>query len=565
MMASVTLTSCQDFWDDLFGEESNPSTPTTPSTPSEPEDDGSVTLTDIGATLKVEKLSDITELLNQIKSDIASKVGEEYVVEIVGEGLKATSDDNTVSVPKVEKSNINLSFANALTTEVPLLVKTAEGSTQTIAINQLTITMPTSEGLKLEVYMPETVVTLKAASGTVVYDEVIATTANSNYWNSPAASEGIKSAPTEYDLRFICLFIENGITIKTLQANTDYWSSIMIKGDSKIETYAYMPAPNNEGKVLIEADYDNQVNWLWIVNPSGYSYIFTEKDGVVKHYGITHLKVVKGKADYAVVDVTEDNENLPLEKLTIAEGAVLGRQARSLFSVKTIEAEGNGAEMVLYNGWPTKVMYDDGSYDAVVFGDLSCMTEIKGISLLSVELREDQGVPDILADANDISFSLLPLSCNLENCTFNFDNIVFKGKTTTDYIKGCKFENSHHETSHFNISIPLQTEETPSYQLNFTDCDFSKGFTFSLAINYHMNEDSEMTQCDNYYATIVIKNCQLGDTTITTPSDLFTEGMPVLSDGYIPEGMHLRLDIDGILYETVLDNENWEYSFVPVQ
>lgn len=211
-------------------------------------------------------------------------------------------------------------------------------------------------------------------------------------------------------------------------------------------------------------------------------------------------------------------------------------------------------------------MYDDGSYDAVVFGDLSRMTEIKGISLLSVELREDQGVPDILAGANDIFFSLFPLSCNLENCAFNFDGIVFKGKTTTGYIKGCKFENSHHETSNFNISIPLQTEETPSYQLSLTDCDFSKGFTFSIEIIYKTNENSEMAKYNDYYTTIVFKNCRLGGKAITSPSDIFAEGIPdITGDRYIPEGMHLRFDIDGILYEIVWDNENWEYSFVPVQ
>ena len=38
IMASVTLTSCQEFWDDLLGEESTPATPSTPEEPQTPEE-----------------------------------------------------------------------------------------------------------------------------------------------------------------------------------------------------------------------------------------------------------------------------------------------------------------------------------------------------------------------------------------------------------------------------------------------------------------------------------------------------------------------------------------------
>lgn len=591
-MVSFTMTSCDDFWDDLFGTPTNPPT----ETPSEPEDDGSVTLTATGATLKVEKLSDITELLNQIKSDIASKVGQEYVVEIVGEGLKATSDDNTISVPKVEKSNINLSFANAITTEVPLLVKAAEGNTKSRAVNQLTITMPTSEGLNLEIYMPETAVTLKAASGTLVYDKVVSTHASGNPY---ATGEGIKSSTSGYSWLNTGLLIEDGITIKTLQANLldyNYNGDIMVRGDSKIETYVYVPTANNEGSVSIYYDKEDQINWLWIANAldKGFvSYIFNEKDGIVKHYAINNLKIAKGEADYASVNIK--NYDLPLEKLIIEEGAVV--KINDPYA-KVIEGEGKGAQLIKPQDWVFDPQIRDGKSYCEAGCPMTITTEMKGISL-SLELGAN--AKEILATADSTAILLTDVPSNLEDCTLKFDMVYFdRAETATDLVKNCKFEPASNKTNIVRVEAPAQSAAISSYKFTFADCDFSEGFKLDTDIRrweyvydesgekiewtwweYQDNDgywqhvvESEIpegveangpftgykttpVEFNNYYVTFAFSNCKIGSNILTHTSNF-------INNAWCPDGIYIRFEIDGNTFKAIWDEADKRYYLVEV-
>lgn len=560
LSVSMTMTSCQEFWDDLFGPNDTPT-----ETPTEPEDDGSVTLTSTGATIKVEKVSDITELLNQIKSDIASKVGQEYVVEIISEGLKATSDDNTVSVPKVEKSNINLTFANGITTEVPLVVKAAEtaSTTSTEAVNTLTITMPESTGLSLELNMPETGTTLNAASGSVVYNEVIATIATTDS------------------------YINNGITVKELQVKDGI---VTIKDGGKAETYVYAATENTNTLQIHGNNQKDGYAYLVIHNNQGTDicHVLTESN----MYEFNSLKILKGIADYAVV---ESHRWAPIGKLILAEGNIT--KFGGALHAKKIEGEGNGAELI-----SNAYFFGEGENGKNVINfvcSFDFVEEIKNVSI-STEAGTEEA-QKVLSEADIVWIRAEEVPGYLENCTFKFDQIQFKrGTTTTNSVKNCTFNKTgYHEDRYqgqqISIMAPIQTSETPSYTFSFTNCTFDKTFYAYVSVengDYEYDENGDRIISREYYyyydsdnmyhevesvndipegveyhgpvtiykraeitysdydVTLSIKNCKFGENALTNTSGFVVGHMTEPGEGsdVLPTGVNLQIEIDGTTY-----------------
>ena len=208
LIAGLSFTSCNEFFEWLID---NPSDVTI----TQNEEGATVTLTTSGASMTVSSASDISNLLNKILSDIASKGGSEYVVTISSSNLQTSGSDNTIIIPKVVGSNINLIFNVGINTSIPLTLKASETSstTSTAAVNKLTVTMPSgTSGVTLNVEMPETSVTLKASSGSVVYNEIVAATAINT------------------------LYIEKGVTIKNLQVKG---GRVVVKDGGAIETYVH--------------------------------------------------------------------------------------------------------------------------------------------------------------------------------------------------------------------------------------------------------------------------------------------------------------------------------------
>lgn len=207
LIAGMSFTSCDEFFEWL---NDNPVETT------QNGEEATVALTNSGASMTVSTASDISNLLNEVKADIASKGSSEYVVTIKSSSdLKTSGSDNAISIPKVVGSNINLTFNEAVSTSTPLTIKAAEttSTTPTVAVNKLTVTMPSgTSGVSLNVEMPETSVTLKATSGSVVFDEIVATTALNT------------------------LYIEEGVSIKNLQIKG---GRVIVKDGGSIETYVH--------------------------------------------------------------------------------------------------------------------------------------------------------------------------------------------------------------------------------------------------------------------------------------------------------------------------------------
>lgn len=585
LMASVTLTSCQDFWDDLFGVESTPTTPETPSTPSEseePKDDTNLTKTETGAEATVEDLANLTELLNQVKDDIAAKGEEEYVFEIKNEGLESTATDNVIEVPKVEGSNINLNFTNGVGTKETLVVKAAETASDTPveAVNELTITMPASEGLNLELDMPETTVTLKAATGEVVYDEIVATTAINT------------------------LHIGSGVTVKNLRVKG---GRVKVKDGGRAETYVYAAESNDD----ILSVYEEGVQPIPVKDVQG------EKAPNVQHengqpYYFKKLKVIKGTADYANISFGWGGSWI--DTLTVAEGVVL-KADNNWLTTKVIKGTGNGAVLIMKDN-NVSLRQDENKSVTSASCELMHVVEMKGISL-SVEPGTQEG-KEAFAIADSISFSAFDAPRSLENCTFkfdfiSFDNNTYKEKTTTFSAKGCKFEKTS-ENAFIHIAIPNQTAETPSFRVNFTNCDFSEGFKFSVFadteniwerddndnliyyeipfyIYYDENWDERMggiwryvqtkdeipvgatwEECDyemgkhtlkvynDYNPTISIKNCRYGSNALSEVSDFIDYEYSYR----IAKGLYIWFEIDDKIYEQTREwdsqTQNWKYA-----
>ena len=499
-----------------------------------------------GVTITVEKVSDITEQLKQITSGIAAKGMEEYVVNIVSNGLTATSDDHTISVPKIEGSNINLNFVNALTTEVPLLVEAAEtaSAVSTEALNILTITMPESKGLSIELNMPETGVSLAAASGTVGYDEVVAIVA---------------PVPNSYTYKpVIQSYIGNGIAIKNLQVNG---GSVTMKDGASAETYVYAPAGNdavltldyNDGKPLVP---------FHIANGTTDEYYPVLKEPIVngvRNYPFSHIRIEKGNADYASVRCHND----PIEKITIAEGCTM-KIVNGFPCVRFVEGEGEGAEMVILDSNPSTSYDENQTLWANGSSALYEIWEMRNITV-SCEFTEESQEKLVGVAKENMRFGLGRVHANIENCILKFDYVTFITDQEVEapnnlthapnpIIKDCRFispgEGGKFSSPRIYITAPYQTSEIPSYTINFIDCTFWEGLeSFQLSVlDSHSEYDYESSSWNTIYhtfsdynVTFNIQNCKKGETLMNQPGFIWL----YLS---LPSGVNFLSEINGTSY-----------------
>ena len=519
MMASVTLTSCQEFWDDLFGVESTPSTPSTPSEPDEPKDDKVVT------EATVEDLADITAALNDAKDEIeaAAKSGGEYEIAIKSEeSLETTTTDNTIEVPRVEDSNINLNFTNGVSTEQTLTVKAADAKseTPTEAVNKLTITMPESKGLNLELDMPETTVTLKAASGTVTYDEVIATTALNT------------------------LYIEKGVTVKNLQVKG---GSVVVNGGTA-ETLVYAGADNDDCLRFYE---DSVTMCSWAIGQP-----FVEKRTLIKGCQINDLKVIKGEADYATISVWRGD--LPLEHLTISEGVIvrcLGNEPQ----VRIIEGEGKGAEF--------SVEWDPAPH-------LHSVKEVKGVTLSGFPnntlINMIRGnFENCIFTSTKVEFEAVTAIGNtIKNCEFKGTTVSFSVPCQREDIPGCKFNFTGCD---FRQGFNLEISSIPDWDYVYDDngemvLEHLGYYYFDTNGNYHTVKDEseipadatsygerwnyKMTEAkyENYDVVVILDKCTMGGSSLPAPEKFITK------PEVVPAGVNLKYVIDGTTYQFVEDS-----------
>ena len=173
----MPMASCSSMVDAIFGVEDNPSP-----TPQQDTTAKNVEYNSKGAKVTPSSVAEATTLLATLVDDIKTKgvgEGKEYVIEVAGDAVQSGSDI-TLTVPKVVGANINLAFDKPFSEGTTLNINASETSgNSTQSVNTLTLTLPsTTDGLVLNVNMPETTVILKSATGaTTTYREVISRTA----------------------------------------------------------------------------------------------------------------------------------------------------------------------------------------------------------------------------------------------------------------------------------------------------------------------------------------------------------------------------------------------------
>ena len=538
---SFGLSSCED----ILGEWDKPA-------PIHVNIDGSnevtITKTETGATVTVNTPSDITNFISQVKDDITAKGTEEYVFDITNSGVKSTSGDNTIIVPKVDGSNINLLFEKGINTESPLIIKASEtaSATPTTAVNKLTITMPAgTTGLNLVIDMPETSVTVKTVAGTVIYEGIVANTAINT------------------------LILESGVTVKTL-----LWKggNITMNSGATIETLA---AETNEGGIF-EA---------WSSGADIYS---AEADRwySIYYYGsrIKNFKVLKGSSESMNVYFSLWDNGSTYGKLTIADGVAI--MANNL-SIQEIEGEGT-AKITLMSNSIGETWEGDNHY--YTLNPYLNSTIIKGI-IFTEPINTNNEV--IVSKT-----SLQNVPTNIEDCTFNYDEVWFaNSNTTSGSAKNCEFLSSNNN-KRVNIQVPVQTAEISSYKFAFSNCNFSEGtmiysnlqqqeyeydsngnpvfyktpwYAYEIQEGntwrqYVVEDESEVpenaqfkytgdwqrqkfsyVEFNNYNVTIAFDGCKLGNASINNESGCF--GSP-----YVPSGVVFKYEIDGTSYS------EWEWT-----
>lgn len=567
---SFGLSSCED----ILGEWDKPA-------PFHVNVDGTnevtITKTETGATVTVNTPSDITNFLSQVKDDITAKGTEEYVFDIACSGVKSSSGDNTITVPKVDGSNINLVFEKGINTESPLIIKASEtaSATPTTAVNKLTITMPAgTTSLNLVIDMPETSVTVKTSAGSVIYEGIVANTATNT------------------------LIIESGVTVKSLQVKGGI---VVVKDGGKVETNVYAPESNDY--VMYQYGDQEGVEPVWVDLKGDGNYVPNVQNEDGSAYLFKNLKVIKGTADYAKIALY--NSQTPLEKLTIADGAVVLVNYQP--SVKTIEGEGSAT--LLFDDWweNDSKYYNDGN--------LYSVDEISNVTI-------GEYLPSDVQGTIDQSY-LYNVPTNIENVIFKMGSVGFKDpKSANATVKNCKFVGAGNYRG-VTISVPYQTEEISNFKFIFDGCEFIDNCRFSCRINswkpklddegneiyktyycwwedptdnnnwnqgrsedekdipaerksvgetynYGWGDDGsrstgywivnerqeEIVTYNDYYAYVVFNSCKYAGVTLTSETLL-------LDSAGAPEGAYLRFEIDGTLYKAEWDSESGKYILIP--
>lgn len=491
LAASFSLSSCEDIlgeWDkstpDLF--------------PNIGKNEVTITKTATGASVTVNVPSDITNLLASVTSDIAAKGSSEYVFDITNSGVKSSSGDNTITVPKVSGSNINLVFDKGINTESTLVIKASEtaSSTPTTAVNKLTITMPDgTTSLNLVIDMPETSVTVKTTSGSTVYEGIVANTATNT------------------------LIIESGVTVKNLQVKG---GRVVVKDGGTIETYVHA----SDGQILYIENGGLMPKYLPGVTSNGQedweNPIFEISNEQGEPYYCQNLKVIKGSEEYTRLEIFGDFEGAKFKKLMIGDGAAVNFGNTNSPYIETIEGEGNarilyGVSYLDFNDNETMRYYGDIYFEYVQnLSGVSCspLWKDKGVDYITI-----YGIPENTKNCNFEAQFIGNIGYGAKNCTFNALNeiyVISDGAEDCSYtadnwisfktpekssasFKGCKFNLLANQSLRFNA--PAQTSSIPSFTWTFTNCEFSSNILIEGYIQSDIpryDEKGNMVYMDEY-------------------------------------------------------------------
>ena len=192
------------------------------------------------------------------------------------------SDENTIVIPEITDYNVTLNLLSKLNTAAAPLTVKQSGETTSVFKNKINVSFA-NDDVDLILNLPGTTTTL-------------------NNLNS--------------------LQILNGLSV--------------VKDGGVIKTFVWAP---------IKTEYfmnNGDSEWVKVTNASGeeeYQPNVQPEKGDGDSYKFKNLKIVKGEGDYAAVNIY--NEEYTLDKLTIAEGAVVVLNYTPY--IKEIVGEGKGA------------------------------------------------------------------------------------------------------------------------------------------------------------------------------------------------------------------------------
>lgn len=392
---------------DVVGESDNPSG----STEEEVILPAGVTITANGATFGISKLSDITDYLESIKKQISDKAGSEFVIDIQAEGdLATSSDENTIVIPEITDYNVTLNLLSKLNTAAAPLTVKQSGETTSVFKNKINVSFA-NDDVDLILNLPGTTTTL-------------------NNLNS--------------------LQILNGLSV--------------VKDGGVIKTFVWAP---------IKTEYfmnNGDSEWVKVTNASGeeeYQPNVQPEKGDGDSYKFKNLKIVKGEGDYAAVNIY--NEEYTLDKLTIAEGAVVVLNYTPY--IKEIVGEGNGATVKSSDVW-----WKDEE-KKLVDTDLN-LYNVGKITNITIE-------PLLTGDFKDGTLNaayVYNAPAAIEKCVFKFGYVSFRDpEAATATVTRCEFEGTGNEKG-VTIVAPYQSDKITSFKFSFYKCTFAKGTKFSSEV-----------------------------------------------------------------------------------
>ena len=393
--------------DDVVGESDNPSG----STEEEVILPAGVTITANGATFGISKLSDITDYLESIKKQISDKAGSEFVIDIQAEGdLATSSDENTIVIPEITDYNVTLNLLSKLNTAAAPLTVKQSGETTSVFKNKINVSFA-NDDVDLILNLPGTTTTL-------------------NNLNS--------------------LQILNGLSV--------------VKDGGVIKTFVWAP---------IKTEYfmnNGDSEWVKVTNASGeeeYQPNVQPEKGDGDSYKFKNLKIVKGEGDYAAVNIY--NEEYTLDKLTIAEGAVVVLNYAPY--IKEIVGEGKGATVKSSDVW-----WKDEE-KKLVDTDLN-LYNVGKITNITIE-------PLLTGDFKDGTLNaayVYNAPAAVEKCVFKFGYVSFRDpEAATATVTRCEFEGTGNEKG-VTIVAPYQSDKITSFKFSFSKCTFAKGTKFSSEV-----------------------------------------------------------------------------------
>lgn len=523
MLGGVSLTSCDEMLDNPVEE------------PTEQTEEPKIVETETGAKITINKLSDVSGLLGELKTVIekfqTENPGKQFVLDIETTAtLEATETDYTLLIPNLSEFNIVINLnGNLVTSAKPLTLKLDQKAGTRDEV-----------GEKIKTNY-DNVITLNLKNDDIdLILDVPGTTVFINKLNS--------------------IQILNGVSV--------------VKDGGSINTYVWAPTRN---------DYEmrnGEPEWVKFTE-SGDDFRPNVSYTNGATYRFKNLKIVKGKADYAKINVWDKNRKL--EKLTIAEGVtVLLNQTPQ---IKEIVGEGNQTAKIQFDSFWGGYEDEDGNKYARNNGYLTFVEKISNI------IVDDEYTNDYYNSTKNSYLTDVP--ADAENVIFKFSEINFRNpEAATASVKNCKFESSNKNYRRAQINVPYQSTEISSFKFTFDNCEFSDEFKISASVNerkyifdengnpvwvyyyeyreegkwisfevasfdeipeeakekdgfgYWMGQKYETVTYKDYYATIAFIDCKYADKALTPETNCFDyRGTP--------SGAYIRYEFDGKTYRAI--------------